>query len=322
MWIMASGPRSPDEPPGATTRATLGGLLREARVKARRSTRELGYSSGHISNVEGGRVTPSRDLVEIYIELGADRSAVMPLFESLQHQARSRREQQQRLHRANRGSARPVVQVGADMTPDAVRRYYRIVRYDAEFVFDATGAIRTVTATVALRATMPGARFYYTGHQPAARRRRPDLGVTALYGATIAHTDVTDLGDADVFFELDREISPDDKDAHVLSYQVHLDDDDFADPEIHYVTRPGVEQHRLTARFTAPAEPRRLWLVTAPDAMARVDPAAILAPSGPGRYEYLFDPIVPGWTYGFAWTWPSELIAPPAPAADQADEAS
>jgi hypothetical protein len=36
----------------------------------------MGYSSGHISNVEGGFVTPSRELVDTYLALGADRRPV------------------------------------------------------------------------------------------------------------------------------------------------------------------------------------------------------------------------------------------------------
>lgn len=49
----------------------LGAALRAVHEADGASTRSVGYSAGHISNVENGLVVPPRDLVCIYVKLGA-----------------------------------------------------------------------------------------------------------------------------------------------------------------------------------------------------------------------------------------------------------
>ena len=66
-----------ERPPLSELHFELGALLAAARTAAGVSTRGLGYSSGHISNVEHGHVTPSTDLVQAYIHLGSHPSTTV-----------------------------------------------------------------------------------------------------------------------------------------------------------------------------------------------------------------------------------------------------
>ncbi|TAM87805.1 MAG: XRE family transcriptional regulator [Jatrophihabitans sp.] len=306
--MTVGGDRTGRRRPRSQAHVALGAVLRAARQRAGAGTRDLGYSSGHISNVERGFVTPSRDLLEAYLGIGADPTAVQAAYERLQHEARAARDERRR-----RGHARPDLRQPADVgertRPDDVRLHYAVERYDVEFDLSASGSIATVTSTADIRALTPGVRYYYTGHAPSTRVRPKDLGLRVFAGARIAHVNQTPLGTADVYLRLDRQLEPDDPAPHRLRYRVTVDDDDLADPEIQYLTRPGIRRHRLTCRFTAPAVPERIWWVESADGLTRnkIGPQNELAPSADGCYEWFFDAIVPGWTYGFVWTWPAGL---------------
>ena len=297
--------------PRSPAHASLGAVLRAARERACVGTRHLGYSSGHISNVERGLVTPSRDLLEAYIALGADPSAVWAGYGRLQSDSRAARDARRRHERADAGrpARRQPSSVGADTRPDEVRLHYAVERYDVEFDFTADGCLATVGSTVDIRALTPCVRFYYTGHAPDARRAPPRLGLEVFAGGRVAQVNLTPLGVADVYVGLDRELAPDDPEPYRLSYRVEVNDDDLADPEIQYVTRPGIRRHRLTARFAAPALPVRLWWVESADGLTRnkIGPETEFPVAPDGRYERLFDPVVPGWSYGFVWQWPADL---------------
>lgn len=310
---LADGRRAPGPARRAIspTHAALGALLRAARLQSKRTTRGLPYSSGHVSNVEGGYVTPSRDLIDVYIKLGADPAETLALFDKLHHESRERRDARRRAGRAGQG--RPTTPapatVGDGTDAELVRRHYTVERYDLEVSFSPRGGIERMVSTVAIRALSDDVRFYYTGVGPPSRRRPRELAVVQATGARLAHRAVSPLGAVEHYLELDRPLSPKDPDPHVLRFDLEGDGEVLADPEVTFLTRPGVLRHTLVTRFAEPAVPTRLWWLVTPDGftVGRASRDNELRGTPDGRYERAFDPLVPGWSYGFAWLWPDGL---------------
>lgn len=202
-------------------------------------TRSLGYSSGHISNVEGGHVTPSADLLEVYIQLGAPRDEVVALLGRLRVQSADQQRRARLAGRADSGRELPSTPliVTSHTAPDTVRSHYTVERYDVDFVLDNRGALRSVTSDVAIRALSANVSLYYTGHSPNARAgTSPNMGVEPVDGCTIDRINRTVTGSADVYLRLTEPISPVDAPAR-LSYRLDLDGSERADPNITYHTR-------------------------------------------------------------------------------------
>lgn len=294
--------------PRSAAHARLGELLRRARVASSHSTRDLGYSSGHISNVERGHVTPSRELIQAYGALGLDLYAAEALLIEIENDARRARQDQ---IRAARSLPTPSnVSAPSTVSPTTigseVRRHYRIERYDVGFEFDERGAIVKVTSTAAIRAVSPAVCFYYAGHSPdESHRARPLPKVEVRAGGALERINLSPVGAWDMFFRLDRPIDPDDRSAHVLTYVVELSARHQADPAILYLAPPGAKQHRLDVAFTPPMLPPAVWWFAAADAFEADRPSSDrLADGEGGRYRRTFEPLVPGWYYGFTWTWP------------------
>lgn len=288
----------------------LGTILKSARLGAGRSTRELGYSSGHISNVEAGFVAPSDELAEVYIALGADRGAVMQLVDAIHHRSRSVRQSHRRADRGAAGSAdAPPQRVGAGVSADDVRRHYIVERYELIFEFTPKGAIASVLSEAHIRAIHPNVRYYFTGVNADSSNRPGRLRVRSLSAAQIDYVHESPSGASDVFFRLDRGLRPDDPEPYRVAYLVEVSDDELADPQIMYSTRPGIREHSLEVRFRPPALPSRIWSFGVPDPYAadRPESGTLFEPSGDGVYRADFERIIPGWCYGLTWVWPDDL---------------
>jgi hypothetical protein len=249
----------------------------------------------------------------VYIRLGADRYDVKRLLTAIEEEARSTREARRRAERLSSGRANlPLAPVTVDerTVGSEVRQYYAVERYDVEFLFNARGAIDSVSSTVSIRALFPSVRYYFSGHAPDSTNQPQVLRVVAVSGARLERINTSPLGASDMFFRLDRLISPKDAEPHILSYRVELSEDRVADPGIAYFPRLTVLRHRLVARFTPPATPTSLWWFGAQDYYEadRPDGASLILPDKAHLYDYTFDPIMQGWCYGFTWTWPDELV--------------
>lgn len=309
MRAGAGGPRaSSRRKPRSEAHAALGAALKRARTAAGATTRTLGYASGHISNVEGGHTTPSRTLLDAYIELGADRSEVQSLFDAVQTTVADARDARHRSP-ARQGGATAVGQIDADTRPDDVRLQYAVQHYDLQLDFDGRGRLLSFAADVLIRAAVPGVRFYFTGLSLARDESRPEPAITVLDGAELERVHHYESGASDVYLRLARELHPDDPEPHRLAYVVRPADDVLADPAMHYAARVGTNHHSLTLRFTEPALPAKLWRVSASDAIAsfRLGPQDELPVVADGVYAERFDRLTPGWTYGMSWLWPKGL---------------
>jgi hypothetical protein len=301
--------------------AQLGAALRATRERAGVSTRAVAkvrsaaagespiapghYSSGHISSVEAGATAPSPELIEAYAALPcADPGQLRSLHE--------------RMVAATRAAARRRRE-GVETEPEAipprsmedvgdrhdVQRHYVVVATEAEYRFGPTGAVREVEITVAIRATADGARMYYTGFSYPADQRTGVLRAEAVAGAELLAAQESPSGALACYFRLERDLSPEDRDAYRLSFRLSVRSEARAVPCLAYFPTRGGERLQLRASFDAAARPGSVWWFAVPDLIDAERPAPGQELPGNPAFSFArsFDRLVPGWCYGVAWTW-------------------
>ncbi len=297
--------------PVSEAHARLGTALRRVRTAAGASTRKIPktpdrktfFSSGHISLVEAGATAPSPELVEAYAGLGGDRTELLSLYlqmlATVQDAARARRQGRQA------GPPVPPVALQDVHSRHDVQQHYLVISHRAEHTFTQNGTIQEVSYTVALRALTPGVRLYYSGHSYPADQRAGVVEVEPVEHATLLATRESPSGAVAAYFLLDREISPNDPEPYVLRFRVLVHSDLRSAPRLRYFATIGCLQLILVARFPQSAMPARTWWFAQPDivdAEQAIDEHELQA--GPdSSFERVFDDLVYGWCYGFAWTW-------------------
>lgn len=298
--------------------ARLGLALRTTRNNAGVSTRSVGkpqpaaaggpeaahYSSGHISLVEAGATAPSPELIEAYAAMpGSDGGQLRLLYEQML--AATREAGRRRRQGGEAGPAavppRSMDEVGGRHD---VQQHYAIVSTDADYRFGPTGAVREVVVTVALRARTPGVRLYYTGFNYPADQRTGVLRIEAAAGATLLSAQESPSGALGCYFQLDREISPEDRDPYSVTFHLAVRSEARAVPCLAYFPSGSSEEFRLRATFAAGARPGSVWWFSVPDLVDAEHPVpGHDVPETSGSYVRSFERLVPGWCYGFAWTW-------------------
>lgn len=287
----------------------LGQALRAARLAAGLSTRRITrahpdfeyFSSGHISLVEHGRNTPSPELVDAYASFAPDRATIVALYEQMLAEA-------QELSRQKRGAARHVKQPPTRLDEVAGRRdvqdHYIVESNEAHYVFGTSGELERVDCVVLLRATRPDVTMYYAGHSYAADPRTGVLSTKALSGGSLAGTRESASGALQSYFELDRRLAPSDAEAHRLTFRVTVNSHIRCNPRLRYHAASGNQRMILHASFASTATPADLWRFGVQDVIdAEYAENGNLLSATCGTYAYQFEPLVPGWCYGFAWSW-------------------
>lgn len=304
-----------DQPPRraiSDAHARLGSALRRTRIAAGISTRRVAkpdgsgtyFSSGHISLVEAGATPPSAELVEAYAAFGNKTelsSLYLQMLAASQHAARTRRQ----------GLRKDVTQAGPPRAMDEVRdrhdvqRHYIVVSNQAEYLYGPTGAIREAICTITLRARTAGVRLYYSGHSYPSDQRTGVVEVLPMANADIAEIRESPSGAVASYFLLDYEIFPDDPDPYVLQFRVVVHSDVRSVPRLRYFATEGSQQLVLRAGFVGPAVPSRMWRFSEPDIVAAEQAIAEheLGLSADGCFTHVFEDLIPGWCYGFAWQW-------------------
>jgi hypothetical protein len=282
----------------------LGQQLRQYRRRAGATTRGVqGYTTGHISNVENGHVTPSRELVELYIQrFDADRGRVLDAF------ARMRAGTEQR-RRDKRLVDRPPVEAVPVITEDSdfaeIRSGYQIREYEAYYSLDQAGVIRKVHAIRKIRANYPGislssARFNYP-----ADSRAGVVSIQAGHGCTLARSESTNTGYTSAVLRLSREINPADEHAHWMSFITTVDSDVIALPVISYYARSMVTRYSIRLFFAESFQPQRIWRFRGMDravADARPRENQMLGYNPAGFYHWDFHNLHAEYV-GIAWSW-------------------
>jgi hypothetical protein len=192
-----------------------------------------------------------------------------------------------------------------------VQRHYIIVSNQAEYFYGPTGAIREAECTVALRARTPGVRLFYSGHSYPSDQRTGVVEIQSVAHARIAEKRESPSGAVATFFHLDRELFPADPEPHILKFRIIIHSNVSSVPRLRYFATEGNQQLILRAVFPEPAMPSRMWWFAQQDIVAAEQAIAEheLRLSVNGGYDHVFDDLIPGWCYGFAWQWPEHAGA-------------
>jgi transcriptional regulator with XRE-family HTH domain len=286
----------------STAHADLGAALRKARLEASLSTREVGFSSGHVSQVERGLVVPSQQFLDRYVELGVDRNTAEGLLARVAQEARRRRHSD--LQHAGVRTAAPTAQIDGGTDPEDIRRHYDVRESTASFIYTADRRLNATEASLLLESRADAVFFYYTGFTVLYENRQPEPpGIEVVQGGTLERTNRSPLGKTDVFIRLD---SPLDRgESSRLTYRIHLDSDTLDTPYTMYVARPGNLRHDVEVHFHQDATPADIWWYAGPDPQAPSTPRPTrrLTRNGSTRYTHSFRDLVGGWCYGMTWSW-------------------
>ncbi|WP_328750560.1 helix-turn-helix domain-containing protein [Streptomyces sp. NBC_00285] len=283
-------------------RIELGALLREARLAAGVTTRGVknldggNFSSGHISSVETGRVTPSWGLVETYIRhFNGDRRVLQSAFEKVQ--GRRAREDADRVAQ-NLGS-----EVTADSLVEEIRRTYQIQALEHNYRVDARGVITELNIICTVRQKGDSRYFaerlhYYTG-------KRGELDVRAGMGCTLLKSVESGPGIVYAVFELDNALV-DDPALYSFSCKAFVNSDQVTRPVLRYhFASEGTPLHSIRVQFTEPALPDKIWWSRSIGSMQieeDPEPDRVLAKNSDGFYFHDFRQVQVEHC-GLAWSW-------------------
>jgi len=294
----------------AQARERLGAALRRARGAAGVSTRQVPkgrsgtfYTSSHISLVESGSTAPSLELVNEYVAFGGDSAELRALYQ--QAEAAVAAADRRRRQGMDARDVRPPREGAAVNDRDEVRQHYVVVANEVRYLFDPDATIREVDCVTRLRAKTPGVRLYAAGYSYPADKRPGVLLIEPLEGATLDHLRESETGMITAYLKLSRDIDPSDPEPFTFSFRLHVDSAVRAEPRLRYFADVGIERLALGAQFPPEAEPKDLWWFGASDPVEAENrrPGRDLAHDGEGRYERIFNELVPTWCYGFAWSW-------------------
>ncbi|WP_017540275.1 helix-turn-helix domain-containing protein [Nocardiopsis halophila] len=234
----------------------LGDLLRAARNAAGATTRQVeGFSSGHVSNVENGRVMPSRKFVLLYVNrFGCDRRRVMVAYRRAVDAGRARRER--RFHwETSEAEQDPVTK---DSPIDHIRDTYRTEEVETTYRVGAQGQIEEVVTIRSISAAVPGvslvvARFAYPTD--------PNQGVLSMRagsGCSKVRTEESPTGAVTSVFSLDRELDPGD-DPYVMSFRVKSATHVPAKPKVRYYASTRTHRCSVRVQFSEMRSPLAVW---------------------------------------------------------------
>jgi transcriptional regulator with XRE-family HTH domain len=289
----------------------LGRALRQAREASGCSTRQVPrlnlehpyFSSGHISLVEHGRTAPSPELIDAYVGLAANGAELRALYEQMLAAS-------QESNRRRRGDDLPDDRLPPQHLNEVsdrhdVQRHYIVETSQAHYVFDERGAVKEVNTTVSIRARTAGVRLYYTAYTYQADQRPGVLDVEAGVGCTLVGTRESASGALQSFFQLEEMLSPADPEAYSLSFRIFVKSIIPCLPRLRYYAAAGNQTMILRAQFVPPAYPSRIWWFGVSDPIDAEYPQPIseFETQGPGDYYHVFDRLIPGWCYGFGWSW-------------------
>jgi hypothetical protein len=180
-----------------------------------------------------------------------------------------------------------------------------VVSHDAHYIFGESGAVSEMICTIRIRATSPSVCLYYAGFTYLTDQHRGVLLVEPITGGTIGDLRESATGSIVLYLLLDQDLSPDDPDAYSLTFRIRIRSDVRAVPRLRYFADTGNERLVLRASFPPAASPSMIWWFAAADVVDAENGTLNrqLHAESAGGFERIFDDLIPGWCYGFAWNW-------------------
>jgi hypothetical protein len=265
-----------------------------------------GYSPGHISNVENGYVTPSLELVEMYVKMGGERSHLRALYELMrQESSRTRSERRHKERPGRLTPSAPPKSLEEIKSPEDVNTHYVIEMLDCKYTFNGDGIVQEVRYVNTIRALSPGVQFFYLTNLYQADQRRGVLRAEAGAGCEVADSQESENGAIRTFFKLDKVLSPDDE-AYAISNRIVVDSAIRTRPMLLHHGGSRDLAYILRAQFNAPSVPSKIWWFVETDsldAQYNLQPEREFAVDADGYYSRSFGRLSKGLSYGFCWLW-------------------
>jgi transcriptional regulator with XRE-family HTH domain len=231
-------------------RAALGAELKRIRAAAGLTTRQVeGFSSGHLSNVETGRVLPSEKLLRTYASLGGRYAHLSGLLAK----AKTRRP-------ANGGDEDGLGVKLADphTDPYVLRSGYFVESIDDSFYIGPSREPVRNLHRATIRPTHPAARYFPFRHSYEQDPRPGVCNIRPAAGCTIAHLEESHNGTIYAVLEFDPALA-DELGRNTLSWIITLASDVPVATRMESGTRTRIPQAIQRVQFTEPALPARVW---------------------------------------------------------------
>jgi transcriptional regulator with XRE-family HTH domain len=273
-------------------RRRLGQELKAIRTAAGMTTRQIdGYSSGHISNVEGGKVMPSEKLVLAYAALGGSHAQLLALLR-----------QAQVPRRPDPVVAEALSDPHAD--PHLLRRGYVVEMIeDVHYFGDQRQPLRNLHRLTA-RFTTPGARFFPFRHTIDEDARRGVSQVLPVDGCDIALLEESDDGVIYCVLEVDP-AARDDLGRSTFSWNIELRTDVVGRPRADAGSTSRIPLVTKRVQFDGSAPPAEVWWFRGFDVLgaSMSDARQNSIPPNPALlFTHEFINVENEW-WGLAWTW-------------------
>ncbi|WP_017627146.1 helix-turn-helix domain-containing protein [Nocardiopsis chromatogenes] len=213
----------------------LGELLRAARNAAGATTRQVpGFSSGHVSNAENGRVMPSRQFVLLYVNrFGCDRARVLSAY------ARAKAAGEARRRGGGPRDVEPVEEVTAESPREEIASTYWIHEKESLYCIDDRGVIAEVHTVEMISAMAPNVSLFTRRFAYPTDPRRGVIRVEAGHGCAVERLQESGIGVVVAVFRLDHDIHPG-EDGYRLGYSLRVDSAAEAVPRVSFGSTTGV----------------------------------------------------------------------------------
>jgi len=287
-------------PPLTNAHAKLGEELRALRHNAGRTLRDLDrYTPGHLSNVENGYVTASKELVGYYArQLNGNHAKLQALYEAVLVASDRRRSAMR-----NRQAATYLVgdQFDRHSAADIRQRYY-IDLSEITYLYNGRG-LHQVKQRCLVRAREDAVDVVHFAH---FYRPDPRPGVFTLESTENCIPQVlteSRRGAVELLLRPDPPLVRG-QDPVELAYSLTVDSDRPADPMLAYEV--GARHGHLTVRamFSHASAPAEIWYFEERnEAFIHRDPPLgnLLSIDSGAACEKHFPRPVRGWWYGLAW---------------------
>jgi hypothetical protein len=278
------------------TRAALAAELKRVREAAGLTTRQVtGFSSGHISSVETGRVLPSERLLRTYAMMGGR----YPHLASLLAAARKPNSTP-----SGRDDALAAQLADPLTDPYVLRGGYFLESIDDSFYIGPNREPLRNVHRAAIRPLHPSARFFPFRHSYEQDPRPGVCTITPAAGCTVAHLEESDNGTIYAVLEFDPGHA-DELGRCTLSWIITLMTDVPVQTRMESGTRSRVPQAIQRIQFTEPALPAKIWRYRGFDAQVagmNPTPDQRLQLNSAHLYVHeLFNAHEEWW--GLAWAW-------------------
>lgn len=274
-------------------RAALGAALRAARVDAGITTRGFaGYSSGHVSQVENGKVLPSEDMVRAYIGVGGEPGRLLGLLD----RARALRSASEDPVAANELSS-------PRSDPYLLRRGYTIESVHDVHSFGAERRLLSMTHRTVVHPVHERARFFPIRYSYQDDPRPGVATVEGAGGCVVAMVEEDAIGV--VYAVLDFLQAPRDEVGAVeVAWEITVTSSVPSRPQVVAGTSTRLPVATVGVEFTAQS-PAEIWPFRGFDERAGLSkPGAAAVPLVDRRHHQRFENLETEW-WGLAWTWPS-----------------